>query len=145
MGEGIAASGGADKTAPGAPATVIPMSSAPIDPARPLTRVLFGSCAHQDREQEIWNAVRAADGDVFLFIGDNIYADETSGSGRVTGPVYIADAYRKLAASAPFAALRADTTVMTTWDDHDYGLNDAGKEFIYRDESKRLFLAASFR
>lgn len=26
------------------------------------------------------------------------------------------------------------------WDDHDYGLNDAGKEWEHRDEAKQLFM-----
>jgi len=30
--------------------------------------------------------------------------------------------------------------LIATWDDHDYGENDSGKEYVLRDESKRLFL-----
>ena len=30
--------------------------------------------------------------------------------------------------------------MVAIWDDHDYGLNDAGAEFVKRDEAKQLFL-----
>ena len=30
--------------------------------------------------------------------------------------------------------------MLSTWDDHDYGQNDAGGDFPYKDEAKALFL-----
>lgn len=30
--------------------------------------------------------------------------------------------------------------IIGTWDDHDYGLNDAGKEFGFKDVSQQLML-----
>ena len=44
-------------------------------PARPLRRIAFGSCASQDRPQPIWDAVAATRPELFLMLGDNIYAD----------------------------------------------------------------------
>ena len=38
-------------------------------------RIAFGSCAKQSKPQPIWAAVRAARPDLFLFLGDNRYAD----------------------------------------------------------------------
>ena len=42
----------------------------------PLRRIALGSCAHQDRPQPIWEKVIAARPDLFLFLGDTVYADE---------------------------------------------------------------------
>src|SRR5436190_22680693 len=42
---------------------------------KPLTRIAFGSCAHQDRPQPIWGPIVAARPELFLFAGDAIYAD----------------------------------------------------------------------
>ncbi|MET0658010.1 MAG: hypothetical protein ABW110_07620 [Steroidobacteraceae bacterium] len=42
-----------------------------------LTRIAFGSCAKQDKEQPIWDAVLASKPDLFIFLGDNIYGDTT--------------------------------------------------------------------
>ena len=40
-----------------------------------LSRIAFGSCAKQSKEQPIWDAINAAKPDLFIFLGDNIYAD----------------------------------------------------------------------
>src|SRR5262245_51192482 len=45
-----------------------------VDPT-PVTRIAFGSCAHQDKPQPIWQAIIAAEPELFLFLGDNVYAD----------------------------------------------------------------------
>ena len=45
----------------------------------------------------------------------------------------------RLAQSEPFARLRAAAPMLTTWDDHDYGLNDAGAEYPFREDSQALF------
>lgn len=39
-----------------------------------------------------------------------------------------------------YSKLRQRAKVIGTWDDHDYGLNDAGKEFSGKDTSQRLLL-----
>ncbi len=44
-------------------------------PTEAVTRIAFGSCAFQWDDQPIWNAVIAADPDLFLYIGDAIYGD----------------------------------------------------------------------
>jgi len=32
--------------------------------------------------------------------------------------------------------------VLTTWDDHDYGLNDGGADYMFKDQAKALYLTA---
>lgn len=39
-----------------------------------------------------------------------------------------------------YARLRHIAKVIGTWDDHDYGLNDAGKEFKHKDINQKLML-----
>ena len=104
-------------------------------PSAPLTRVAFGSCAHQDKPQPIWDAILRYRPDLFLFAGDNVYGDLTPGAGTP-----LALAYAKAATIPGYRALRAQVPVLSTWDDHDYGQNDAGGDFPYRDEAKALFL-----
>jgi alkaline phosphatase D len=36
--------------------------------------------------------------------------------------------------------LRAQVPVLATWDDHDYGQNDAGGDFAYQQQAKQLFV-----
>lgn len=71
--------------------------------------------------------------DLFCYLGDNIYGDSRS-------LAVLRAKYMKLAEKLEFQALRAVTPLIATWDDHDYGENDAGKEYVLREDSKRLFL-----
>ncbi|MDX2221509.1 MAG: alkaline phosphatase D family protein [Rhodospirillaceae bacterium] len=100
---------------------------------RTLTRIAFGSCADQDKEQPIWDAVLAARPDLFVFLGDNIYGDTRDMS-------VLRAKYAQLAAKPGFKRLRDTTPIAAIWDDHDYGEDDAGSEYPMAQESKRIFL-----
>jgi alkaline phosphatase D len=45
-----------------------------------------------------------------------------------------------MAALPAFQKLKAAAPILATWDDHDYGPNDAGVEFAHKDESQQMFL-----
>ena len=51
------------------------MADAHVASGKTLSRIACGSCAKQSKDQPIWNAVNAAEPDLFIFLGDNIYAD----------------------------------------------------------------------
>jgi alkaline phosphatase D len=103
------------------------------NPSATLSRIAFGSCANQDKEQPIWDAVLAANPDLFVFLGDNIYGD-TRDMNELRAK------YGKLAAIPGFQRLKAAMPMVATWDDHDFGENDAGAEYPMKEESRRLFL-----
>jgi len=105
------------------------------DSGKTLERIAFGSCAGQEQDQSIWNTVRAASPQAFLFMGDNVYGDVTSPDMRE-----LVDAYNTLADSRPFAQFAKDVPILAVWDDHDFGRNDAGAEFEYRERSEAIFL-----
>jgi alkaline phosphatase D len=119
--------------------TLIALISAPfaqaveLAPDTTLTRIAFGSCSKQSKPQPIWDAVLSAKPQAFVFLGDNIYADT-----RDIG--VIESKYRQLAAIEGFAKLRATTPVFATWDDHDFGENDAGGDYPLKEESRQAFL-----
>lgn len=98
-----------------------------------LTRVAFGSCADQDRPQPIWDTIAAQDPDAFLFIGDNIYADTRD-------PATMRAAYDRLGAEPHYQRFREQVRVLPTWDDHDFGENDAGADYPMREASQAMFL-----
>ena len=100
-----------------------------------LTRIAFGSCAHQAKPQPIWDAVLAYRPELFVFTGDNVYGDVTSDA-----MTELREAYAAAAKVAGIAALRAKVPVLATWDDHDYGQNDGGADFAHKEQAERLFL-----
>jgi alkaline phosphatase D len=108
-------------------------------PATAVDTLAFGSCLRQWKPAPIWRSVLAAEPDAFVFTGDAVYAD--GGLNRFAPePGRIARAYRSLSERDGFQALRARVPVYATWDDHDYGRNDAGAEYEWKETSERLFL-----
>jgi alkaline phosphatase D len=98
-----------------------------------LNRIAFGSCARQDRPLPIWESIVASKPQLFLSLGDNIYAD--------TKDMKVMKAkYDLLAAHPGYQKLLKTCPLLATWDDHDYGANDAGADFPAKDESQQLFL-----
>jgi alkaline phosphatase D len=104
------------------------------DMSHTLQTIGFGSCAMQGEPQPIWDAVNATDPDLFIFLGDNIYADATQ-------PTEWEAKYAMLGAEPGFQQLRAQSLLAATWDDHDYGANDAGAEFPGKQQARAAFLS----
>ncbi|MCB9683103.1 MAG: alkaline phosphatase family protein [Alphaproteobacteria bacterium] len=129
-----------------APSTFPTQAEAPWPVAdAPLSRVAFGSCNHQDHDQAFWATIAATDPQLFVYAGDNVYADVVElPEGGVRLVPFDADrlrtAYTHLAARPEFAAFRASVPILPVWDDHDYGENDAGGSLDGRDVAQALFL-----
>lgn len=97
------------------------------------SRVAFGSCANQEKPQPILRQVVTRRPDLFVYLGDNIYGD--------TEDMAVLKAkYDRLGAKPEFQALRSTAATLAIWDDHDYGANDAGKEYPKKAASKEIFL-----
>jgi len=114
-------------------ATCLRADAIDLDPARHVTRIAAGSCIRQDRPQPIWAAVAAFAPDVLLLLGDNVYGDTED-------MAVLREKYARLAGNEGFAAVRVKTPLVAVWDDHDYGANDAGREYPRRRESQQVFL-----
>ena len=98
-----------------------------------ITSIAFGSCAHQDKPTPILNLIPTHHPDLFIFLGDNIYAD-TKNMGLMKKK------YKKLGKKAEYKKLKESTPILATWDDHDYGMNDVGRHYEKKKESKKIFL-----
>lgn len=103
------------------------------------TTIAFGSCLRQWQPQPVWTAILAATPDAFIFAGDNVYTD-TGPYRDQAEPARIGRAYDELAASPGYRALRDAVPVFATWDDHDYGRNDAGADYPWQNIAKREFV-----
>lgn len=114
-----------------------PSAPAPLAESTILTRIAFGSCADEEARQPIWKAIARENPDLFLFIGDNVYSDYNRG-GRVEtpGPAELDYSYDRLAKNEDFVRFFNDVPMLVTWDDHDFGMNDAGVEFAPKGYAK---------
>jgi len=93
----------------------------------------FGSCNRQDLEQPLWKPIINHNPDLFMFLGDNIYGDTDDMQ-------VLKKKYESQKNHPDYKMLRKEMPVIGVWDDHDYGKNDAGKEYKHKEESQQLFL-----
>ena len=126
----------ADAAAPDGAIRAIPMPSAPLDRNKTIERIIFASCAQQNEDQSIWDQIASENADLILYIGDNVYGDVRSNDAALPE---LKAAYMRLALSEPFSRARASAPVLTTWDDHDYGLNDQGANFTHKQAAEALY------
>jgi alkaline phosphatase D len=108
-----------------------------LSPDTVITRFAFGSCQNENRDMKFWDAVAAQKPQAFLLIGDNVYGDTrpTNGADIPT----LTASYRKLNTRAEFDRFRRSVPMMTTWDDHDYGANDAGGAFAFKEWAEKVY------
>lgn len=126
----------------------IPDSALPVAPAGPalpaadtvLTRILVASCNDEEKPSPALAHLATEAADLLLMLGDNVYGDKD-------GPAYInndADlvelraSFTELASRPEFQAARAAHPMMVAWDDHDFGANDAGRDFPFKRFAERI-------
>jgi alkaline phosphatase D len=95
--------------------------------------IAFGSCSNQDKPLPILSVITAHQPDLFIYLGDNIYADTYS-------MCKMKRKYRKLSKNKDFRLFREKTPIIATWDDHDYGQDDIGRHYTKKEQSKKIFL-----
>jgi alkaline phosphatase D len=113
----------------------------------PNFKFAFGSCHYvneppYDRpgtpyggEHEIFKEIAKQKPDLMVWGGDNTYlreVDYDSRSGMIAR-------YTHTRSVPEMQALLGATHHLATWDDHDYGPNDADRSFIYKDQSTDIF------
>ncbi len=97
------------------------------------TKIAFGSCGHETHDLPIFNNIVKHKPDMFIFLGDNIYGDTKNME-------TLKFKYNLLGTKPTYKNLKKNTSILATWDDHDFGWNDAGKEYPFKEESKDIFL-----
>lgn len=101
--------------------------------SRDVSLIAFGSCNEQFRPQPMWRTLEAARPDLFIYCGDNVYADTEDMK-------LMQAAYDSLAADPGFQSFRRHVPIVATWDDHDYGADNVGADYPKKAESKEIFL-----
>lgn len=96
-------------------------------------RIAFGSCDNQNEPQTIWNAIENSKPDLWIWLGDNIYAD-TDDMAKMKAMYELQknhEIYQRFSKVVP---------IIGTWDDHDLGYDNAGKEYPEKKTSMQLCL-----
>jgi len=105
-----------------------------------LHTIAFGSCYDTKHGGDIWRLIDSFDPDHLVLLGDNIYADKIVGRFDDNTPKIIEAEYRYLSQMPEFQTLLDHVSDWSlTYDDHDYGVNNADKTFPHRNISQLLF------
>ena len=110
------------------------LATAP-DPSRPgAFRVAFGSCARYQEaaRQPVWDAVARSAPDLFIWLGDNIYADSLD-------PGVLRENYRQQRSVPEFQQVGRNVPQLAVWDDHDYGLNNHDRTSPIKEQALTAF------
>jgi phosphodiesterase/alkaline phosphatase D-like protein len=120
-----------------------------------LSRIAFGSCNNQDRENHLWSVIESRNPTAFIFGGDAIYADIESHLELSIWPPKITSTHRECATPDRVRQLyqqqrqvpgyarlveEKNVTIFGTIDDHDFGCDNADKTFEYKNETTNAFV-----
>lgn len=92
-----------------------------------------GSCNKHYKDQSYWDFIAEKEPELFVWLGDNIYADHFDYEERRF-------AYLKQKLNPHYFYFAAKTPITGIWDDHDYAFNNAGAEYEGKDLSKLALL-----
>ena len=94
-------------------------------------KIAVGSCNRHDLAQPLWDDIKAQKPNAWIWLGDIIYGDSKNMD-------VIQKKYDAQSAIDDYAQLVESTSIYGIWDDHDYGSNNAGKEFEKKAETRDL-------
>ncbi len=113
-----------------------PAGAAPLAASTLLTKIAIGSCSEETEAMGAFSAILKDAPQAFIYAGDNVYGDVRNNNAWLPE---LRQAYIDLAKNPDFLALNAQVPIWATWDDHDYGLNDAGGDFPFKGLAEAFF------
>lgn len=93
----------------------------------------FGSCNRETSPQPLWDVILKDQPNLWIWLGDNIYGDTHDMD-------VLKEKYQIQNDNPDYKRFAAKVPLIGTWDDHDYGKNDAGKYYPRKQESQQLAL-----
>lgn len=101
-----------------------------------VEKIAFGSCLSNHKDTKIFDLIFNSKPDLFFMIGDNIYGDYTPQDPQQSG---MRASYWQLSNNSGFIKLAQSVPTFASWDDHDFGDNDAGKNFPFKKITEKMF------
>ncbi|TDR20352.1 alkaline phosphatase D family protein [Marinicella litoralis] len=105
----------------------------PLDTNLVIDTIAFGSCNKEYEAQPFWAEVAAQNPDLWIWLGDNIYADTAD-------MTLMAEKYQQQQDIPEYNAFRSRIPITGIWDDHDYGMNDGNRTFSQKEAAKGQFM-----
>jgi alkaline phosphatase D len=96
-------------------------------------KIAFGSCSEEKNPDQMWGEILLQKPNLWMWIGDNIYGDSHNMDTLRAG-------YNRQKGHPDYQKMMKAFPIIGTWDDHDYGVNDGGKFYSKKKESKEELL-----
>ncbi len=103
----------------------------PVVKERIYSTIAFGSCNKEDKPQDMWTSIVQNNPDLWIWLGDIVYADTED-------PTFLANKFNKLKTNELYKNLLKKTRVIGVYDDHDFGVNNGGKEYKMKKQSRDI-------
>ncbi|NRA46315.1 MAG: alkaline phosphatase family protein [Oligoflexales bacterium] len=100
--------------------------------AQSLNRICLGSCNDQDLSQEFWPKIAQRNPDLWVWLGDNIYADYASPEERQVE-------YFALQRNRYYESFAETVPMVGIWDDHDFAYDNSDGNYQDKDQSQEAF------
>ncbi|MCB9073478.1 MAG: alkaline phosphatase family protein [Bdellovibrionaceae bacterium] len=108
-----------------------------------LPKVAVISCtddSYDELQKKQWELVEKQKPDMLFLIGDNVYVDlKKNGQPPLVNEQLIWQRYQETRLHLDLYKMKNLIPTFSTWDDHDYGSNNADRNFAYKNQSKRIF------
>lgn len=95
--------------------------------------IAFGSCNRQSLPQDFWQTIDQQHPSHFLWIGDAVYT-------KTYQATSLREAYDTVLNSTQYQSFVQEKVIDGVWDDHDYGVNDGGRDVSDRDQRQDEYL-----
>jgi len=96
-------------------------------------QIAFGSCNDVKNSNLLWDDIIAKKPTTWIWLGDNIYGNEKD-------LTVFTKNYTKLLNETGYNKLKQAASIEGIWDDGDYGPNNGGSNYIYKDSTKNMLL-----
>ena len=102
-------------------------------------RLSFGSCyGIFSHTSDMFETIVDNSPDLFVWLGDVAYVDLPA-----QGPMpieYVKERFAMTKKAPGYTRLLEEATVIGMWDDHDFGTNDGGKHYPFKDQNRDIWL-----
>jgi alkaline phosphatase D len=114
-----------------------------LDLSRRQYRAAYLSCLNNYLHRSSgWRKFLKGDPDVAFFLGDNEYADYKDAIHHIEAdPAFLWKRYVETFQALEVYHMQRLIPILATWDDHDFGQNNGGAGYKYKDESREIFRA----
>jgi alkaline phosphatase D len=113
-----------------------------LDLSKQNAKIAVASCMDDSfikRQKPMWQSLVGKNPDYIFLIGDNSYSDKHFFQKGPAKPQTLWSRNIETRMNIELFKINPLVPILATWDDHDYGANNGGKDYKYKKESKEIF------